>query len=143
MVQHCIVLHFLLFSLFNFQCIHSDNLLANEQARNNYRLYTCILYCNDDWEMERDGGALRIYPNTIDLLDPSVAVTQKKYEDVNPSNGKFLIFDSRLVHSVERVLSEEKKRLALTIWIMRPEDNGVVVDMWDEEVGQVDWYRLM
>ena len=67
---------------------------------------------------------------------------QMEYEDVNPSNGKLLIFDSRLVHSVEMVKSHDKKRLALTIWMMRPEESGVVVDIWDEERGQVDWYRL-
>lgn len=124
--------------------LFSDNLLANSKTRSNYRLYTCILYCNDDWDMEQDGGALRIYPNTIHLTDPSEAVEkQLEYEDINPSNGKLLIFDSRLVHSVEKVISSMKKRLALTIWIMRPEDCGVVVDIWDEERGHVDWYRLL
>ena len=93
--------------------------------------------------MEKDGGALRIYPNTSHLRDPSdVFKMNLKYEDINPSNGKLLIFDSRLVHSVEKVTTLEKKRLALTIWMMRPEDCGVVVDIWNEEKGQVDWYRL-
>lgn len=127
-----------------FQFPYSDNLLANAETRSNYRLYTCILYCNDDWNYENDGGALRIYPNTQHLLDPSDVITkQMEYEDINPNNGKLLIFDSRLVHSVEKVLSKTKKRLALTLWIMRPEDCGVVVDMWNEEKGEVDWYRLL
>ena len=86
---------------------------------------------------------MRIYPNTTHLRDPSEAVKLNlEFEDINPSNGKLLIFDSRLVHSVEEVTSLEKKRLALTIWIMKPEDCGVTVDIWNEQKGQVDWYRL-
>ncbi len=103
--------------------------------------------------MEKDGGALRIYPNTTNLRNPSDVLLTKnnnnnnksihfEYEDINPSNGKLLIFDSRLVHSVEKVTALDKKRLALTIWLMKPEDCGVVVDIWNEEKGQVDWYRL-
>ncbi len=132
--------------------ISSDNLLASSDARSNYRLYTCILYCNDDWDKDKDGGALRIYPNTAHLTDPAEVMAVKnqsqqyenqyEYEDIDPCNGKLLIFDSRLVHSVEKVTSADKKRLALTLWMMRPEDSGVVVDIWDEEKGQVDWYRL-
>mmetsp|Transcript_21645 Transcript_21645/g.32422 ORF Transcript_21645/g.32422 Transcript_21645/m.32422 type:complete len:363 (+) Transcript_21645:626-1714(+) len=126
-----------------FYVAHSDNLLANANMRSNYRLYTCILYCNDEWDASKDGGALRIYPNTEHLTDPAEAVKSRlEYEDINPSNGKLLIFDSRLVHSVEKVKTAPKKRLALTLWMMRPEDSGVVVDVWDEEKGQVDWYRL-
>jgi hypothetical protein len=30
-----------------------------------------------------------------------------------------------MVHSVEKVLNEGKTRRALTIWIIRPEENGV------------------
>ena len=135
-----------------FYVAHSDNLLlsstndstSQNTTRSNYRLYTCILYCNDDWDINKDGGALRIYPNTQDLLDPSDVITkQYEYEDINPNNGKLLIFDSRLVHSVEKVISKDKKRLALTLWMMKPEDSGVVVDIWNEEKGEVDWYRLM
>ena len=123
--------------------VSSDNLLASSDTRSNYRLYTCILYCNDGWDIQKDGGALRIYPHTTHLTHPSEAVEmQLEYEDINPCNGKLLIFDSRLIHSVERVKTAEKKRLALTLWMMRPEDCGVAVDIWDEEKGQVDWYRL-
>ena len=31
----------------------------------------------------------------------------------------------QMVHSVEKVLNEGKTRRALTIWIIRPEENGV------------------
>jgi Predicted proline hydroxylase len=130
---------------------HSDNLLVMGQnhetgaslVRSNYRQFTCILYCNDDWDMKVHGGALRIYPGTIDVTDPmSVKAHNVPYTDVNPTNGKLLIFDSRLVHSVEKVLDPYKKRLAMTIWINRPEDNGVSVNVWNENEERVEWYRL-
>jgi len=124
-----------------FYVAHSDNLLLSPGVRSNYRLYTCILYCNNNWNINEDGGALRIYPQTTHLTDPSDAI-QMKYDEINPCNGKLLIFDSRLVHSVEKVTSLNKKRRALTLWLMRPENEGVHTDIWDEENGKVDWYKL-
>lgn len=138
------------YALGEFYVAHSDNLLIQTSdgsgeslTRSNYRRFTVILYCSDDWNVQHDGGALRIYPNTVDFTDPSIAKQNNlPYEDVTPKNGKLLIFDSRLVHSVEHVLSSNKERLAMTIWISRPEDSGVSVDIWDEEAGKVDWYRM-
>jgi len=137
---------------------HSDNLLLMQNksggdddesgrsrfVRSNYRQYTCILYCNDDWDFKVHGGALRIYPGTTEMTDPmSVKGRQNMpYEDINPTNGKLLIFDSRLVHSVEKVLDPHRKRVAMTVWINRPEDSGVSVDIWNENEGRVEWYRL-
>jgi hypothetical protein len=48
-----------------------------------------------------------------------------EYIDVNPLNGKLLLlFDSRMVHSVEKVLNKIKTRRALTLWMVRPEESG-------------------
>lgn len=122
---------------------HSDNLLTEGGIRSNYRFYTCILYCNSDWDIERDGGALRIYPNTSNLTNPSSVIARKmQFEDISPTNGKLLIFDSRLIHSVEEVKSSSRKRRALTVWLMRPENNNVSLDVWNEEKGEIDWYKL-
>jgi hypothetical protein len=129
---------------------HSDNLLLSMEekdhgvgqrfVRSNYRQFTCILYCNDEWNMKVHGGALRIYPGTSQLTDPmSVKVDNMPYTDINPTNGKLLIFDSRLVHSVEKILDPHRKRLAMTIWINRPEDSGVSVNVWNENEGRVEW----
>jgi Rps23 Pro-64 3,4-dihydroxylase Tpa1-like proline 4-hydroxylase len=94
--------------------------------RANLRYYTCILYLNDDWKPE-DGGALRIYPGSCDVDHPTDAVETMDYADVFPVNQRLVIFDSMLVHSVEKVKSPEKLRRALTIWIIRPDDS---VENW-------------
>mmetsp|Transcript_8606 Transcript_8606/g.9995 ORF Transcript_8606/g.9995 Transcript_8606/m.9995 type:complete len:95 (-) Transcript_8606:59-343(-) len=93
--------------------------------------------------MTRDGGALRIYPDSLHLNDPAEVIKAKMhFEDINPSNGKLLIFDSRLVHSVERVLTKEKKRIAMTLWINKPEEGTAAVNIWNDDQSKVDWYRL-
>ena len=61
--------------------------------------------------------------------------TQMPYIDINPSNGKLLLFNSRMIHSVEEVVSESKVRRALTLWIRRPEKSGIIDESFsvDEE----------
>ncbi|CAJ1954118.1 unnamed protein product [Cylindrotheca closterium] len=113
---------------------HSDNSLTSEvvsdaqnsdRVRSNFRHYTCILYCNDDWE-EEDGGALRLYPNTRNLVHPDDAISDGyDFIDVIPKNGRLIIFDSCNIHSVEKVTHKTKKRRALTLWINRPNNSGV------------------
>ena len=103
--------------------LDSDGTLLPSR-RSNWRYITAILYMNDGWEIS-DGGQLRMYLNSVGVLHPYMVVNRHKYIDINPSNGKLLLFDSRMVHSVEKVLNEGKTRRALTIWIIRPEENGV------------------
>jgi hypothetical protein len=103
--------------------LNSDRTLLPSR-RSNWRYITAILYMNDGWEIS-DGGQLRMFLNSVGELDPYMVVNRYKYIDINPSNGKLLLFDSRMVHSVEKVLNKGKTRRALTIWIIRPEENGV------------------
>lgn len=87
--------------------------------------YTCILYMNDnDWDLERDGGALRLYPDSQHFYSLEEAVAAGAFVDISPTNGRLLIFDSRLVHSVQTVTSNKRRR-ALTLWINRPNNSGV------------------
>ncbi|KAL3937017.1 MAG: hypothetical protein SGBAC_007787 [Bacillariaceae sp.] len=118
----------------DFYKAHSDNSLTekevadaqnNDRVRSNFRHFTCILYCNDDWE-EKDGGALRLYPHTRNLVNPDDAILNGyDFVDVSPKNGRLIIFDSCNIHSVEKVTHKEKKRRALTLWINRPDNSGV------------------
>lgn len=112
----------------DFYTAHSDNSWTNESKsalRSNFRYYTCILYANDGWK-KGDGGALRIYPNSQHLYPASKARDDdREYVDIIPKNGRLLIFDSCLVHSVEPVISSGKVRRAFTMWITRPNDSGV------------------
>lgn len=119
-----------------------DDETTTTTERRNYRHLTCILYMNDDWDEDQDGGALRLYPGSRDLLEPkqvlgTTTTTQQKYDntsdpeeaawdhvDVSPSNGRMILFDSCLAHSVEAVTTSTKVRRALTLWIYRPEDSG-------------------
>jgi hypothetical protein len=43
-----------------------------------------------------------------------------------------LIFDSTLVHSVEKVTHPTQLRRALTLWVLRPNDSGVRGETYDE-----------
>ena len=118
----------------DFYKAHSDNSLTerfvgdiqnDNKIRSNFRHYTCILYCNDDWN-ECDGGALRLYPNTANLMQADDAIRMGyDYIDVVPQNGRLIIFNSCYIHSVEKVIHQSKKRRALTLWITRPDDSGV------------------
>eukprot|EP00980_Cylindrotheca_fusiformis_P005578 scaffold1183_cov114-Cylindrotheca_fusiformis.AAC.11 len=120
----------------DFYKAHSDNSLTDRfvdgdenggRIRHNFRHYTCILYCNDDWDEDEDGGALRLYPYSQNLLEADDAIHQSYgFVDISPKNGRLLIFDSRLIHSVERVTTKTKRRRALTLWINRPNDSGVL-----------------
>ena len=98
-----------------------DNVLPKK--RSNYRCITAILYLNENWE-KCDGGQLRMYLDSAAVERPNRAVDTHDYVDINPSNGKLLLFDSRMVHSVEEVLNKYKIRRALTLWT-RPEESGV------------------
>jgi ectoine hydroxylase-related dioxygenase (phytanoyl-CoA dioxygenase family) len=82
---------------------------------------------DDDWDMERDGGALRLYPDSQHFISPSeaLAACAQDFVDISPLNGRLLIFDSCLVHSVRPNTSPTKRRRALTLWINRPNDSGV------------------
>lgn len=126
----CLIIHFCLSHMLYI----SDNSLvkgANENQRSNYRCYTCILYCNESWDCRQDGGALRLYKDSLGIVNPKDAIEKCEYVDINPDNGKLLIFDSRLIHSVQKVTSSHKERIAFTLWTLRPEDNGCVGEIYD------------
>mmetsp|Transcript_18620 Transcript_18620/g.37724 ORF Transcript_18620/g.37724 Transcript_18620/m.37724 type:complete len:493 (-) Transcript_18620:77-1555(-) len=99
-------------------------MFSGEKRRSNYRCITAILYLNEGWEVQ-DGGQLRMYLDSAHCEIPNTAEYTHNYVDVNPSNGKLLLFDSRMIHSVEKVLHQSKIRRALTLWMTRPEESGV------------------
>ena len=105
-----------------FYLAHSDNSETSPNVRRSFRHYTCIMYLNDDWN-EEDGGALRLYPLNAEMPENCTPETCE-YVDILPHNGRLVIFDSTLIHSVEPVTHNEKLRRALTLWINRPEDIG-------------------
>jgi hypothetical protein len=71
--------------------LNSDGTLLPSR-RSNWRYITAILYMNDGWETS-DGGQLRMFLNSVGELDPCMVVNRYKYIDINPSNGKLLLFD--------------------------------------------------
>lgn len=116
----------------DFYVEHSDNSLDSDGAvRANFRHITCIYYLNENWEYKEDGGSLRIYPGSSNLFSSSEAKHKCRYVDINPINGRLLLFDSKLYHSVQEV-KKYKSRLALTLWITKPDDSDVRGERWDE-----------
>lgn len=113
---------------------HSDNTLNVDGLRGDHRLYTCILYCNEQYK-QGDGGVLRLYRNSQgarlneNLVYPNGLLQSYSTVDIEPTNGRLLLFDSALLHSVEPVLQNKYSRLALTIWITRPEDRPLYGDI--------------
>ena len=103
---------------------HLGNDTELPQQRSNWRCITAILYLNEGWK-KTDGGQLRMFLDSAHVENPFTARKTHDHVDVNPSNGKLLLFDSRMVHSVEEVLHENKVRRALTVWLLRPEVSGV------------------
>ena len=89
------------------------------------------------WDQHKDGGCLRLYLNSSNLNSSAEAKASCQYVDISPQNGRFLIFDSKLFHSVE-VVKTDRSRLALTLWITRPEDSGVNGERWDEGLPSVE-----
>jgi 2OG-Fe(II) oxygenase superfamily len=115
-----------------FYVAHSDNSWAmgkHLHTRNNYRSYTAILYCNEDWA-PTDGGALRIYKDSTLLANVQDACNLCDYTDVFPKNGRLVIFDSALVHAVRKVKSAKVRR-ALTVWLTQPTEGGVLGEIID------------
>jgi hypothetical protein len=115
-----------------FYVAHSDNSWAmgkHLETRNNYRSYTAILYCNDDWAPS-DGGALRIYKDSTLLANVQDACNLCDYTDVFPKNGRLVIFYSSLVHAVRKVKSDKVRR-ALTVWLTQPTDCGILGEIID------------
>jgi len=120
---------FLMISLPSYLSVimHSDNAINRHNIRSNFRCYTCILYCNDSWKMDKDGGALIIYPNSVDILDCDEASRLCEGLEINPVNGRLVIFDSRLMHAVQPVTQSVTPRRALSLWIKRPEARTITL----------------
>lgn len=67
------------------------------------RALTAILYLNDDWSVDRDGGALRCW------------IPGQEPFDVAPTGGRLVIFESGAVEHA--VMASSADRVALTVWI--------------------------
>lgn len=102
---------------------HQDNRFRpSHGTRLNSRELTAILYANPtDWDLQGDGGALRIYLGSEQL--ESAPPPEHPNMEVKPTVGTLVVFFSRLWHEV---LPSERLRRALTLWILRPEEE----DSW-------------
>ena len=69
------------------------------------RALTAILYLNDDWQIQRDGGDLRC------------CIGGQEPFDVAPVGGRPVLFDAGAV--AHAVLAASADRVALTVWLNR------------------------
>ncbi|CAI9730133.1 egl nine homolog 1-like [Octopus vulgaris] len=76
------------------------------------RCITCIYYLNKDWDVERDGGLLRIFPEG-----------QENVANVIPKFDRLLFFwsDRRNPHEV---LPTKRSRYAITVWYYDAEEKA-------------------
>ena len=80
------------------------------------RVFTCILYLNDEWEAPHE-GCLRIFTAAVDeaAARSGEGLDEGSFVDVEPKGGRLVIFDSRrMLHAVRPSRAE---RWALTVWI--------------------------
>nr|WNL52995.1 prolyl 4-hydroxylase 2B [Sinonovacula constricta] len=86
------------------------------------RVVTCILYLNENWDAQKDGGVLRVLPSNAPT-----------YVDVAPVANRLLFFwsDRRNPHEVQPAF---KTRYAITVWYMdETERNLAKQDLAKEE----------
>ncbi|CAB3397958.1 unnamed protein product [Caenorhabditis bovis] len=85
------------------------------------RCITTIYYCNENWDMGKDGGTLRLYPETS--MTPM---------DIDPRADRLVFFwsDRRNPHEVMPVY---KPRYAITIWYMDKEEREKALARSKEE----------
>ncbi|XP_006812516.1 prolyl hydroxylase EGLN3-like [Saccoglossus kowalevskii] len=95
---------------------HVDN--PNEDGRH----VTCLFYLNENWDVKKSGGLLRIFPNEED------------YVDVEPIMNRLLLFwsDMRNPHEVQPAFST---RYAITTWYYdKSEREKAKMDKLREEI---------
>jgi len=74
-------------------------------ADSSHRIISAIVYLNAGWDVERDGGQLRLYLGEADA---------PPFEDVAPLDGRLVCFTSdRFPHEVR---PSRRERLGLTGW---------------------------
>uniref|UniRef100_A0A0N4ZYJ8 hypoxia-inducible factor-proline dioxygenase n=1 Tax=Parastrongyloides trichosuri TaxID=131310 RepID=A0A0N4ZYJ8_PARTI len=82
---------------------HVDN-PTNDVSKDG-RCITAIYYCNENWDVKKDGGALRLYPKNCTLPI-----------DIVPKADRLIFFwsDARNPHEVMPVFN--RPRIGITIW---------------------------
>lgn len=73
------------------------------------REITAIVYLNENWNDDVDGGMLRLYPSTTEETPQPPPI------DIAPEAGRIVLFQSRLVE--HEVLPAFRERWALSAWI--------------------------
>ncbi|CAJ0582103.1 unnamed protein product, partial [Mesorhabditis spiculigera] len=87
------------------------------------RCITTIYYCNEGWDVQKDGGALRLYPETSEVP-----------MDVDPKADRLVFFwsDRRNPHEVMPVY---RHRFAITIWYMDKEERQEALERMQHPIG--------
>lgn len=86
------------------------------------RCITSIYYCNESWDMDKDGGGLRLYPET--------SATPM---DIDPQADRLVFFwsDRRNPHEV---LPVYRNRFAITIWYFDKKEKAEAVERMRQQL---------
>ncbi|KAH7703691.1 CRE-EGL-9 protein [Aphelenchoides avenae] len=87
------------------------------------RCFTTVYYCNENWKLDEDGGALRLYPETSEVP-----------MDIDPQADRLVFFwsDHRNPHEVRPAF---RNRYAITIWYF---DDGEKARATERQKAQSD-----
>ena len=95
-------------------CDDAPGLSIGQTGRQVRRSVSVLVYLtDDDWSVERDGGALRVFPPKG---------SSGPHVDVPPLPGSLVVFDSATIP--HEVLTTHRPRIAVAGWLQEARDRG-------------------
>jgi hypoxia-inducible factor (prolyl hydroxylase) len=91
------------------------------------RCITCIYYLNKNWNVDRDGGLLRLFPQGDHLTN--------KVANIEPIFDRLIFFwsDRRNPHEVQKAYNV---RFAITVWYFNQEERQEALRRKKEATGK-------
>ena len=94
-------------------------------STSNLRRFSFLLYLNEDWDAEKDGGCLRMHMDGGGDVLPEGATPN--FRDISPDGGTLVVFASDAIP--HEVLDTRKERMAVVGWFNRPVSMDDLTDL--------------